>query len=88
MLVAYTNDCFRKLYKSYPKISNFLPNQVMYRCYFLARSMLVFELVAIFAPEEISIDPFELFKTKGGLMFNAWCGPTGFAGEALFRFTA
>ena len=60
----------------------------MYRCYFLARIMLVFELVAIFAPEEITIDPFELFKTKGGLIFNAWCGPTGFAGEALFRFTA
>ena len=53
--------------------------QVMYRCHIIARSMLIFELFAIFDPDQIKIDPFELFKTQGGFCFNAFCGPTGFA---------
>lgn len=54
----------------------------------LARSMLVFELVALLAPEDIIIDPFELLKTMGGFIFNAYCGPTGFAGARASYYQA
>lgn len=77
-LVRHLNHCFEQLYRTkYPKISDYLPIQVMYRCYLLSHSLLAFELAAIFAPEEIEIDPFELLKCQGGLSFNALCSPTG-----------
>ena len=50
--------------------------------------MLIFELVALLAPEEVSIDPFELLKTMGSFIFNAYCGPTGFAGAKAAYFQA
>ena len=50
--------------------------------------MLAFELVALLAPEELCIDPFELLKTMGGFLFNAYCGPTGFAGAKAAYFSA
>ena len=57
--------------------------QVMYRCFMLARTLIIYELVAIFAPQEISVDIYELFKTRGCLLFNAYCGPNGYSGEDL-----
>ena len=79
MLVAHANMAYKKLYsQKYPKSSNYLPMQVMFRCFILARSLIVFELVALLAPEEMVIDPFELFKT--------YCGPNGSSIQSLSRF--
>ena len=87
MLVAHANAAFKKLYsQKYPKSGNYLPMQVMYRCFILARTLIVFELVALLAPEEMVIDPFELFKTKGGFIFNSYCGPNGASIQSLSRF--
>ena len=49
----------------------------------LARTLIIYELVAIFAPQEISVDIYELFKTQGCLLFNSYCGPNGYSGEDL-----
>ena len=57
--------------------------QVMYRCFMLARTLVIYELVAIFAPDEISVDIFELLKTRGAFLFNSYCGPNGYSGEDL-----
>lgn len=87
MLVAHANMAYKKLYsQKYPKSSNYLPMQVMFRCFILARSLIVFELVALLAPEEMVIDPFELFKTQGGFIFNSYCGPNGSSIQSLSRF--
>ena len=61
----------------------YFPMQVMYRCFMLARTIMYYELVSIFAPEEITIDVFELLKTQGAFMFNSYCGPNGYSGEDL-----
>lgn len=88
-LVAHANKVYKKLYKQkYPLTSNYLPLQVMFRCFILARTLIVFELVALLAPEEILIDPFELFKTRGGFIFNSYCGPNGASMQKLTRFAA
>ena len=61
----------------------YFPMQIMYRCFLLARTLLIYELMSIFAPDEITIDLYELLKTRGGFLFNSFCGPNGYAGEDL-----
>lgn len=63
LLVTHTIKTYKQLYVKYPKISMYFPMQVMYRCFMLARTIMYYELVSIFAPEEITIDVFELLKT-------------------------
>ena len=85
--MAHANKIYQQLYsQKYPNIKDFLPLQVMFRCFILARTLIVFELVALLAPEEMLIDPFELFKTKGGFIFNSYCGPNGASMQKLARF--
>ena len=43
----------------------------------LSRCLLVYEMLAMFAPEEIKLDPFELMKTHGGLPFLIFLGCNG-----------
>lgn len=75
------------MYKhQYPKICNFMPMQVMYRGHLLSRTLLMFELVALIAPQELKCDFFELLKTYGSFIFNCFCGPTGYAGEAAGKW--
>lgn len=38
---------------------------------------MLFELYACLCPEEVKIDPFELFKSQGSLLFNLFCIPDG-----------
>ena len=83
MLVKHCNKTFKRLYARHPKISDYLPMQVMYRCFLLARTVLYYELAVIFAPAEVTVDPFELIKTQGALMFNSYCGPNGYSGQDL-----
>lgn len=49
---------------------------------------LLFELYALLEPEMITIDPFELFKSRGGLFLQAFCGPTGFLGSSRSQYAA
>lgn len=86
-LVAHVNDVYKELYsKKYPRSCDYLPMQVMFRCSILARTVLIFELVALLVPEIMVIDPLELFKTKGALIFNLYCGPNGVAYRSLEMF--
>lgn len=58
MLVKHLNECYKVLYSTkYRDISDFMPQQVMYRCFMVARSILSFELAAIFTPQEVKVDP-------------------------------
>ena len=79
LLSAHAVACIEKVYKRFPKRLDILPKQIMYRCYLLIRTMLVFELGAMLAPKEVVVDPFELFKTQGALIFNIYCLPDGLA---------
>ena len=86
-LIKHLNDCLDHLYKErFPGIRDYLPMQVMYRCSMLAYSLIFFELFAILDPAKVSVDPFELLKTRGCFQFQAFCGPTGFLGELDFNF--
>ena len=83
-LVKHVNECFTTIYRTkYPDVKDFLPIQVMYRCHILARCLLIFELFAIMAPDELRVDPFDLIRSRGCFLFNSYCGPDGFACEEL-----
>ena len=54
----------------------------------LARCMLIFELYAILVPDLLIIDPFEYLKTRGCLFFQTYCGPDGYATDAIASFSS
>lgn len=57
-LVAHANVTFKELYKNrYPEVKQYLPMQVMFRCFALVRTLLIFELTALIVPDEIIVDP-------------------------------
>lgn len=84
-LVAHANSMFKELYVKYADTKDYLPMRVMFRCFALARCLILYELAAIISPEEVTVDPLELFQTQGGFLFNAFCGPKG---DAFFDLAA
>lgn len=85
-LVAHANCAFKKLYSRYTDAKEYLPMQVMFRCFALARCLIIFELTALICPDQIVIDPLQLLLTQGGFLFNSYCGPTGDSFEDLATF--
>ena len=43
----------------------------------MSKCLLVFELFALLAPDLINIDPYELLKVRGGLLFQSFVGSDG-----------
>lgn len=80
MLVDHLIDIFKIIYEKYPRL---LPISISYRVFLLATSLLCFEMLSVFGPDEIGLDPFELIKTKGCLFFMMYVGPKNFATNLL-----
>ena len=76
MLSDHFIAVFRHLFSKLP-VGSFLPNRSDYRCNLLSYHLLLWELFAIYAPEEIKIDVFELLKSRGGAIFFNFFIPTG-----------
>ena len=43
----------------------------------MTQSLIAFELMALLEPREVRIDPYELLKSHGNLLFQSFCGPDG-----------
>ena len=86
-LVVHMNKIFKHFYRDkWPTVHEHMPIQSMYRCHMLSRCILIFELFALVDPEKIRVDPFELLKNRGGFIFQAFCGPTGFLADLDHTF--
>ena len=70
-------DCYKHLYKKYA--SEIFPVVVSHRCFILSHMMIIYELMIVFATDEITLDPLELFKARGGIPFLIFTGPNGVA---------
>ena len=84
MLSDHFIDVFRQVMNSLPD-SQFPTKHSDYRCFMLVHHLLKFELWAIFKPEEMRLDIFELLKTRGNLCFNTFMDPRGEMREKLNR---
>ena len=47
----------------------------------MTKCLLLYELISIFAPSEVKVDPYEYIKTKGCAPWMAYVSPSGFACE-------
>ena len=54
-----------------------MPARSDYRCFMLAYHLLLWELFAIHAPNQMKMDVFELLKSRGGAIFFNFFIPTG-----------
>ena len=57
--------------------SHFLTKHSDFRCFMLVQHLLKFELWAIFIPEAMRVDIYELLKTHGNVTFSYFIDPSG-----------
>ena len=71
-LIAGTIDCIEQIFKKYPGCDDILPNQTEYRCFLLLTNLITFEISALFCPEIIKNDLWDLFLQRGGGLFQSY----------------
>ena len=78
-----------KLYKRYPGFNDFFPLQVEMRCYKLVNFLISYEIISLFTPDRIKLDPFTYLLSRGGGQFQTTCSPMGhlYFSEKVFRLT-
>jgi len=59
------------------KVDQFLDGFKDQRCHLLAFTLVWWELYALFTPEQIKIDIFDLLCSRGGACFQTYCTPCG-----------
>ena len=57
-LLVHVVKALLTLYKQYPGFNDFFPLQVEMRCYKLVNFLISYEIIALFTPEYVKIDPF------------------------------
>ena len=70
-------DIFRIKFQELSTFESWLPPQTDFRCNLLAYHLLVWEIHAILAPEQIKINFFDLLCIKGGAIFRTFAFPNG-----------
>ena len=68
-LIKGTVESIKKIFEKYPGCNDIIPNQTEYRCYTLLVNLISYELLALFQPEIIKLNPFKILLIKGGGMF-------------------
>ena len=58
-------------------VFNFLNKMADMRCNLLSYHLFLWHLTYMFAPEEVKLCVFELFKVRGGALMQAFCCPDG-----------
>ena len=57
------------------KVEGFLKGLKDQRCHLMAFSLVWWELYALFTPEQIRVDFFDLLCSRGGAVFQTYCTP-------------
>ena len=65
-LLLHVIDVLLALYRLYPGFNDFFPLQVELRCYKLVNFLISYEIISLFTPERIKIDPFVYLLCRGG----------------------
>ena len=68
--------------------SHFLTKHSDFRCFMLVQHLLKFELWAIFIPEAMRVDIYELLKTHGNVTFSYFIDPSGEMKETRIKETS
>lgn len=69
-------EVFRALHKNLC-VFDFLPPMADMRCNMMASHLLPWNMMAIYAPHKIRVDPFDLFCVRGGGFFQSFSMPEG-----------
>ena len=78
MLIKHCNDIYEVMYRRFPDLTNTLPLSTEYRCYMFTFHLTLWECFALCNPEDIRIDPFDVFVCmKGGGLFQNFMLPNG-----------
>ena len=65
-LLLHTTDVLLRLYRRYPGFNDFFPLQVEMRCYKLINFLIIYDIISMFEPEQVCIDPFQYLLMRGG----------------------
>ena len=82
-------DVLLALYRRYPGFNDFFPLQVEMRCYKLVNFLVIYDILSMFQPERVKIDPFTYLMVRGGGQLQTTCSPSGdlYYSEKVFRLT-
>lgn len=88
-LMLHVIDVLLSLYSRYPGFNDFFPLQVEMRCYKLVNFLISYDIISLFTPERIKIDPYVYLLARGGGVFQTTCSPMGhlYFSEKVFRLT-
>ena len=59
------------------------------RCYKLINFLISYEIISLFTPDRVKLDPFAYLLVRGGAQFQTTCSPQGhlYFSEKVFRLT-
>lgn len=72
-LIEHSLGCIKRLFDKYR--DRVIPVKCLYRSFMLVKTMILYEMTDILAPELVKIDPFLLVES--GLIFITFCAPHG-----------
>ena len=75
-LAEHFVEVFRKMYHNL-RVEQFLPPRADQRCHLLSFALIWWELFALFTPDQIKVDLFDILCCRGGACFQTYCTPCG-----------
>ena len=68
-LIVHVIEILLRLYSRYPGFNDFFPLQVEMRCYKLLNFLISYEIISLFTPDRVKLDPFWYLLVRGGAQF-------------------